>query len=140
MILLTGGKNGHSGDVDLSEYETRRKSNIWDSDIDRGISVIYNGGKSNVSSSERVYLVEKAVKDSINWTAGSDEDKREFFKEILNGNGESALADIWHMYDYKYRKRGVIEGDNWKDIFSEDYINYYEEKIFQTKIRENYLS
>ena len=44
------------------------------------------------------------------------------------------------MYDYKYRKRGVIEGDNWKDIFSEDYINYYEEKIFQTKIRENYLS
>ena len=140
LILLTGGKKGHSGDVDLSEYETRRKSNIWDSDIDRGISVIYNGGKSNISSSEREYLVEKAVKDGINWTAGSDEDKREFFKEILNGNDESALADIWHMYDYKYRKRGVIEGDNWKDIFSEDYINYYEEKIFQTKIRENYLS
>ena len=44
------------------------------------------------------------------------------------------------MYDYKHRKRGVIEGYNWKDIFSEDYINYYEEKIFQTKIRENYLS
>ena len=140
MILLTGGKKGHSGDADLSEYETRRKSNIWDSDIDRGISVIYNEGKSNISSSEREYLVEKAVKDGINWTAGSDEDKREFFKEILNGNDESALADIWHMYDYKHRKRGVIEGDNWKDIFSEDYINYYEEKILQTKIRENYLS
>ena len=51
LILLTGGKKGHSGDVDLSEYETRRKSNIWDSDIDRGIRVIYNGGKSNISSS-----------------------------------------------------------------------------------------
>ena len=78
----------------MSEYETRRKSNIWDSDIDRGINVIYNGGKSNISSSERVYLTEKAVKDGINWTAGNDEDKQEFFKEILNGNDESALADI----------------------------------------------
>ncbi len=59
--------------LNLSEYETRRKSNIWDSDIDRGINVIYNGGKSNISSSERVYLTEKAVKDGINWTAGNDE-------------------------------------------------------------------
>ena len=124
--------------MNLSEYETRRKSNIWDSDIDRGISVIYNGGKSNISSSEREYLVEKVVKDGINWTAGSDEDKREFFKEILNGNDESALADIWHMYDYKYRKRGVIEGRNWKNIFSEDYIRYYIEKIFNSLMAMNY--
>ena len=43
------------------------------------------------------------------------------------------------MYDYKYRKRGVIEGDNWKDIFSEDYMNYYEEKIFKTTLRKDYL-
>ena len=44
------------------------------------------------------------------------------------------------MYDYTYRKSRKLIGRNWKDIFSEDYINYYEEKIFQTKIRENYLS
>ena len=95
FVKYCGGYGGYFdksiGFLDLSEYETRRKSNIWDSDIDRGISVIYNGGKSNISSSEREYLVEKAVKDGINWTAGSDEDKREFFKEILNGNDESAL-------------------------------------------------
>ncbi len=123
----------------MSEYETRRKSNIWDSDIDRGINVIYNGGKSNISSSERVYLTEKAVKDGINWTAGNDEDKQEFFKEILNGNDESALIDIWHMYDYTYRKSRKLIGRNWRDIFSEDYIDYYEEKIFKTNLRKDYL-
>ena len=143
FVKYCGGYGGYFDKsisfLNLSEYETRRKSNIWDSDIDRGINVIYNGGKSNISSSERVYLTEKAVKDGINWTAGNDEDKQEFFKEILNGNDESALADIWHMYDYRYRKRGVIEGDNWKDIFSENYIDYYEENIFQTKIRRDYL-
>ncbi len=142
FVKYCGGYGGYFDKsisfLNLSEYETRRKSNIWDSDIDRGISVIYNGGKSNISSSEREYLVEKAVKDGINWVAGSDEDKQEFFKEILNGNDESALADIWHMYDYKYRKRGIIEGDNWKDIFSEDYIRYYIEKIFGVLSAMNY--
>ena len=142
FVKYCGGYGGYFdksiGFLNLSEYETRRKSNIWDSDIDRGVNVIYNGGKTNISSSERVYLVEKAVKDGINWVAGSDEDKKEFFKEILNGNDESALADIWHMYDYKYEKRGVIEGRNWKNIFSEDYIRYYIEKIFNSLIAMNY--
>ena len=142
FVKYCGGYGGYFdksiGFLNLSEYETRRKSNIWDSDIDRGVNVIYNGGKTNISSSERVYLVEKAVKDGINWVAGSDEDKKEFFKEILNGNDESALADIWHMYDYKYEKRGVIEGRNWKNIFSEDYIRYYIEKIFNSLMAMNY--
>ena len=143
FVKYCGGYGGYFDKsisfLNLSEYETRRKSNIWDSDIDRGINVIYNGGKSNISSSERVYLTEKAVKDGINWTAGNDEDKQEFFKEILNGNDESALIDIWHMYDYTYRKSRKLIGRNWRDIFSEDYIDYYEENIFQTKIRRDYL-
>ena len=42
------------------------------------------------------------------------------------------------MYDYKYRKRGVIEGRNWKNIFSEDYIRYYIEKIFNSLMAMNY--
>ena len=143
FVKYCGGYGGYFDKsisfLNLSEYETRRKSNIWDSDIDRGINVIYNEGKSNISSSERVYLTEKAVKDGINWTAGNDEDKQEFFKEILNGNDESALIDIWHMYDYIYRKSRKLIGRNWRDIFSEDYIDYYEENIFQTKIRRDYL-
>lgn len=143
FVKYCGGYGGYFDKsisfLNLSEYETRRKSNIWDSDIDRGINVIYNGGKSNISSSERVYLTEKAVKDGINWTAGNDEDKQEFFKEILNGNDESALIDIWHMYDYTYRKSRKLIGRNWRDIFSEDYIDYYEEKIFKTNLRKDYL-
>ena len=143
FVKYCGGYGGYFDKsisfLNLSEYETRRKSNIWDSDIDKGISVIYNGGKSNISSSERVYLTEKAVKDGINWVAGSDEDKQEFFKEILNGNDESALADVWHMYDYTYRKSRKLIGKNWRDIFSEDYIDYYEEKIFKTTLRKDYL-
>ena len=143
FVKYCGGYGGYFDKsisfLNLSEYETRRKSNIWDSDIDKGISVIYNGGKSNISSSERVYLTEKAVKDGINWVAGRDEDKQEFFKEILNGNDESALADVWHMYDYTYRKSRKLIGKNWRDIFSEDYIDYYEEKIFKTTLRKDYL-
>ena len=143
FVKYCGGYGGYFDKgisfLNLSEYETRRNSNIWDSDIDRGINVIYNGGKSNISSSERVYLTEKAVKDGINWTAGNDEDKQEFFKEILNGNDESALIDIWHMYDYTYRKSRKLIGRNWRDIFSEDYIDYYEEKIFKTNLRKDYL-
>ena len=143
FVKYCGGYGGYFDKsisfLNLSEYETRRKSNIWDSDIDRGINVIYNGGKSNISSSERVYLTEKAVKDGINWTAGNDEDKQEFFKEILNGNDESALIDIWHMHDYTYRKSRKLIGRNWRDIFSEDYIDYYEEKIFKTNLRKDYL-
>ncbi len=65
--------------------------------------------------------------------------KQEFFKEILNGNDESALIDIWHMYDYTYRKSRKLIGRNWRDIFSEDYIDYYEEKIFKTNLRKDYL-
>jgi hypothetical protein len=66
--------------LDLAN-DSKRLSRASESDIDKAVNVMYNGGKANIYSSDRLSLIEKAYKSGINWTAGNDINKKKYINE-----------------------------------------------------------
>ncbi|MCI1959750.1 MAG: polymorphic toxin type 44 domain-containing protein [Clostridia bacterium] len=124
----------------LYDSKSRRCSNASDSDIDKAVHVMYNGGKANVYSSDRVSLVEKAYKSGVSWTAGNDKNKKAYLNEVMGKHNEKFLGDAFHKYIFKYKLREKIIGQNGKDMFSDDYINEHEKQIFGTHLLSRYMS
>ncbi|MCI1930733.1 MAG: polymorphic toxin type 44 domain-containing protein [Clostridia bacterium] len=124
----------------LYDSKSRRCSNASDSDIDKAVHVMYNGGKSNVYSSDRFSLVEKAYKSGVSWTAGNDKNKKAYLNEVMGKHNEKFLGDAFHKYIFKYKLREKIIGQNGKDMFSDDYINDHEKQIFGTPLLSRYMS
>ncbi|MCI1999720.1 MAG: polymorphic toxin type 44 domain-containing protein [Clostridia bacterium] len=124
----------------LYDSKARRCSNASDSDIDKAVHVMYNGGKANVYSSDRVSLVEKAYKSGVSWTAGNDKNKKAYLYEVMGKHNEKFLGDALHKYIFKYKLRERIIGQNGKDMFSDDYINDHEKQIFGTSLLSHYMS
>ena len=135
---FANGRNSYCGDcisyLNLSERESRRNSNVSNSDIDKAVSMIYNGRNTNLRSSERYEVIEKAAKSGVSWAVGRDANKEVFVKEVMLGHDEKFLKDVINKYDYEYDLRGRIDGRRCTDMFSERYVKYYEEKIFGASV------
>lgn len=135
---FANGRNSYCGDcvsyLNLSERESRRNSNVSDSDIDKAVSMIYNGRNTNLRSSERYEVIEKAAKSGVSWAVGRDANKEVFVKEVMLGHDEKFLKDVINKYDYEYDLRGRIDGRRCTDMFSERYVKYYEGKIFGASV------
>ncbi|MCI1958003.1 MAG: polymorphic toxin type 44 domain-containing protein [Clostridia bacterium] len=124
----------------LYESKTKRCSNASDSDIDKAVHVMYNGGKTNVYSSDRVSLVEKAYKSGVSWTVGSDKNKKAYLAEVMGKYNEKFLGDAFHKYIFKYKLHEKITGQNGKNVFSDDYIIEHEKQIYGTQLLSRYMS
>jgi|GEM_PF-2103609 len=124
----------------LYESKAKRCSNASESDIDKAVCVMYNGGKANIYSCDRLSLVEKAYKSGVSWTAGSDENKKAYLAEVMGKYNEKFLGDAFHKYVFKYNFHEKITGQNGKDMFSDDYINEHEKSIFGKQLLSNYMS
>lgn len=135
---FANGRNSYCGDcvsyLNLSERESRRNSNVSNSDIDKVVSMIYIGRNTNLRSSERYEVIEKAAKSGVSWAVGRDANKEAFVKEVMLGHDEKFLKDVINKYDYEYDIRRRIDGRRCSDMFSERYVKYYEGKIFGASV------
>ncbi|MCI2000881.1 MAG: polymorphic toxin type 44 domain-containing protein [Clostridia bacterium] len=120
--------------LELSESSTKRLSRASESDIDKAVNVMYNGGKVNICSWDRLRLIEKAYSSGIIWTAGNDLKKLSYIKEVMGNHDQKFLGDVYHKYIYKRKNSEKLIGTNRRDIFSDDYIKEYEKRIFGTEL------
>ncbi len=125
--------------LELKEAKAKKNSNFSDSEIDKGVAMIYNGRKTNLCSSERVLIVKKAVSNGVSWTVGNDAEKMLFITEVMQGHGADYLKDVNNKYNYVYVFRKNLKGKCGIEIFSDGYIKYYEEKIFGTALKSKYI-
>ena len=125
--------------LELKEAKAKKNSNFSDSEIDKGVAMIYNGRKTNLCSSERILIVKKAVSNGVSWTVGNDAEKMLFITEVMQGHGADFLKDVNNKYNYVYVFRKNLKGKCGIEIFSDGYIKYYEEKIFGTALKSKYI-
>ncbi|MCI1959955.1 MAG: polymorphic toxin type 44 domain-containing protein [Clostridia bacterium] len=120
--------------------DSKRLSRASESEIDKAVYVMYNGGKSNIYSADRLSLIEKAYKSGINWAAGNDINKKKYINEVMGKFDQKFLGDVYHKYMFKYKLHDKLVGKNYKNIFSDDYIKYYEKKIFGIELSFHYMN
>ena len=111
--------------LDLTDSKTSLKTNVSTSELDRAYKIVSNGGEVPISSYERKNVLKEAAKDGINWAVGSDARKRAYIDEILHGNKEDFLIDVWNMLCYY---DNGAKGKCGYEICSDSYLQYHEKE------------
>lgn len=111
--------------LDLTDSKTRLKTNVSTSELDRAHRIVKNGGEVPISSYERKNILKEAAKDSINWAVRGDARKRAYIDEILHGNKEDFLIDVWNMLCYY---DNGAKGKCGYEICSDSYLQYHEKE------------
>ena len=123
--------------IDLRESEARNDFSIRD--IDNSVHEIYSGNRSNMNTSTKAELIKKAAIDGVKWAANGNNEKMIFILKVMNGKGQDFFKCVSDKYDYTYNLRNKVSGKCGKDMFSDEYIKHYEEKIFGTVLQSKYM-
>lgn len=115
--------------LSLSASETRLKSGIRLSEIEKSAKKVTNGSYSGVSSSEKTRLLEKAISESVIKAADGSSEKLEYLLDVEQGRGDNFLSDVLLKCEYDSNPRRYT-GGNGKEMCSREYNSYILSEAF----------
>ena len=141
MVNKSSGKADSCIDIlSLRDYNTKPSSGASDYEINVAVSFVLNGGAEagNINRSDRMDLVEKAIRDGEKYAAHDDIEKMHYLKALMNGKSTDFLKDIWNKLTYQSKPNDYI-GKCGKTICSSDYIEHLKKHIFSMDYPNYYL-
>ncbi|WP_158097748.1 bacteriocin class II family protein [Tyzzerella sp. An114] len=121
----------------LSSKESKRKSSESFGNIEKAEKKIRSNTGNNISISEKLNMLQKALNSNVSKAASNDLKKFAFLSSVEQGKGNAFLADVYYYYQYKWNEK-IYKGKNGKRLCSKEYNMEIVKKIFRNEFPIKY--